>query len=81
MMDTVRAMHETISLMKTRVSPGRWDVGPDGCTPRHIEEMIDRVAEASSDKKSRWLGWMQGVCAAQGLITLEEAKEINRRCA
>lgn len=35
----------------------------------------------SEGKVNRWLGWMQASCVAAGCATLEDMKQINRRCA
>lgn len=51
----------------------------------HLESMLDRIKAdptAFSDAKlGRWLGYAQGVLVANGCMTLDEMKDLNRRFA
>jgi len=51
----------------------------------HLIDMLCRVNDAiaegepfSEGKINLWLGYMQGVLVARGLLTLDEAKQINK---
>lgn len=49
---------------------------------KHLCEMhvkIDMDPEMDEAKLSRWLGWMQCSIVSWGIMSLDEAKEINRR--
>lgn len=48
---------------------------------QHFEDMLARALSPSfsEGKLNRWLGWMQGVLEAQGIITGDEAGEMSRR--
>lgn len=49
----------------------------------HLIEMFNKVIDENNDfseaKLGRWLGYAQGVLVANRIITLEEAKEINKK--
>lgn len=81
-MDMIGAMHETLELAGQRGYEQSGTVG-DGVSLIHLEDMCRRMSEStgtmSPTKMGRWLGWAQGVLAAKGVITLEEAKQINMR--
>lgn len=53
----------------------------------HLRTMLSRATEGvaagtfSDAKLGRWLGWVQGVLCEAKVITLNEAKEINKECA
>jgi hypothetical protein len=59
----------------------------DGVSCQHINSMFVRAYEMtqagtmSEAKLGRWLGYAQGVLVAQGHITLDQAKEINKEFA
>ena len=70
-MNQLAAMKVTLDLIRRRQ-----DEAMD-----HFEDMYERASqgEFSEAKLGRWLGWIQGAASANGLMTLDEAKEINRR--
>lgn len=49
----------------------------------HLVSMYERAStgEFSEGKLGRWLGYMQGVLIANGCITLDEAKALNKKHA
>lgn len=52
----------------------------------HLENMFRKVTSVegqdfSEGKLNRWLGWMQAACCAAGALTLEQAKDLNRRAS
>lgn len=78
----INAFKETLDRMEeARVS---WE-GLEGTTEEHLRGMYDRILEHQEDfsegKLGRWLGWLQGVLCAQEVLTLEECKQINKRCS
>lgn len=81
-MDQVKAMRATLELAQER---DYWDIDFEeiGVDFDHLKSMVERIEgmpdEYSEAKKGRWLGYMQGVLVANAVMTLEEAKEINRR--
>lgn len=81
-MDQRSAFFDTLSLCKTRIPSYMLDYGRDGCTLKHAISMGERIDHSFSEAKiGRWLGWLQGSMAAQGYLTLEEAKKINKKWA
>src|SRR5262245_45457327 len=44
-----------------------------------IGQMHSELPRMSEGKMNRWLGWLQGVACARGILTLDEVKEINHR--
>lgn len=67
------AFSETVSILEGRV---------DDNDPLfiHIKEMEFRLEKWFSEAKlGRWLGWIQGVACAKNWMTLDEAKEVNKR--
>lgn len=75
------AMQETIQLALSR---GYDDISfeQEGVDYAHITSMYSRVTSDFSEAKlGRWLGYIQGVLVPNAIITLEEAKEINKRWA
>lgn len=66
------------------------DEGP--CSLDHLVSMLSRMRTALilpafrlpeeamyTDEMNRWLGYLQGVLVSHGIISLENAKEINRK--
>ena len=55
---------------------------PDGCSRMHLmwmcETSIAQSAAWPEDKTSRWLGFVQGVMTAQGLLTVAVVRDISR---
>lgn len=91
-MDTLGAMRATMEAACERL-PATLDnaLVPEAASMSHLVHMLTRVelsmtenivANAMSVSKiNRWLGYMQGVLVARGLLTLEECKQINREHA
>lgn len=81
-MDQLGAMKATLQLAEER---DYWDIDFEevGVDYEHLKSMVSRIdgmpTEYSEAKKGRWLGYMQGVLVANAVMTLEEAKEINKR--
>lgn len=66
-----------IEMLKAQ-SPG--DPG-DQTSPGHLIRLCEEAIakpELPFDKASRWLGFVQGVMTAKGLITVEEEREFSR---
>lgn len=83
-MNQLAAMRETIELALARNfgrHPQDADTQRDGINFNHLLEMEHNAkkGEYSEAKLGRHLGWMQGVLCATGYMTLNEAKELNRR--
>lgn len=72
----INAMAECVELAKSHYLTGVGRV-----SWQHFEDMLVRSGDpALSDGKiNRWLGWMQGVLEAQGIITGDQAGEMNLR--
>jgi len=51
----------------------------DSCL--HLIWMCERISKrhVTGAKGHRWLGFVQGVCVARNIVTLEECKEINHK--
>lgn len=48
----------------------------------HLHNMDQRLEDTFSEAKiGRWLGWLQAAVVANGIATMEEMKEINRKHA
>lgn len=86
-MDAHGAMCATINTAQRNIEGGRR--GSPGILPEasfgHLIEMLCRVNKAiaegepfSEGKVNRWLGYMQGVLVARGILTLDECKQINK---
>lgn len=49
--------------------------------PQHLQQMLDQLdrdTTMSETKKHRWLGYIQGVLASNGLLTVEEERNFTR---
>lgn len=76
-MNTLGAFKEIVKITKAnaRKLP---TAGP--CSAFHIEAMGKCINDAFSEgKRNRWLGYVQGVLVARGIMTLDEIKELNRK--
>lgn len=72
-MDQRAAFSETVSLISNR-APGNDPLF------LHIVGMEPRMEEWFSEAKlGRWLGWAQGVACAMNWMSLNEAKQINKK--
>lgn len=90
-MNQLGAMYESVALGKERAKYVSDDeiIIKDGFSIEHMESMVRRArgldSESTSEypfseaKLGRWLGWIQAALTAQGLLSLEEAKEINKK--
>lgn len=47
----------------------------------HIRGMPERIEGFSSAKLGRWLGWAQAAVVAGGCATLDDMKNLNKRCS
>lgn len=49
-------------------------------TPQHLIWMLDQLTGVgqSNTKRHRWLGYVQGIMVAAGLITVQEEREVTR---
>lgn len=84
-MNQLEAFRETVEVYRQWNSAPRRVFIPANCDLAHMEDMLRRL-EAEPDKFSdsklgRWLGWAQGVLCVLGVLTLDQAKEINRMWA
>lgn len=87
-MNQREAFRETIELAAKRGVPDLpgSDYGMDHFYAMKIRIDNDAASDAdgrqfSEAKLGRWLGWLQGVLCAQGWVTLEEMKQLNKRWA
>lgn len=85
-MNTRHAIGETIKVMQSRMTQARELNRATLHSPSlglgHVCEMwmkIEADPNMSEDKLSRWLGWIQASICSWGILTLDEAKNINRR--
>jgi hypothetical protein len=57
-------------------------VAPSGCDVAHLKWMCRTALEQGHtwpvDKLSRWLGFVQGVMAMYGWISVDEEREVSR---
>jgi hypothetical protein len=81
-MKMIDALKDTIELAESR-NYGNVSTEQEGTELDHLKSMYTRIVEGdfSEAKISHWLGYCQGVLVAFDVISLEEAKEINRRHA
>lgn len=85
-MRTRDAMIETMRIVESRLTLAR-HLGRDTFHSRtigyqHTKEMMAKVIadpDMSEGKLNRWLGWVQCSVCSWGIMSLDEAKEINRR--
>lgn len=56
--------------------------GIDECSPEHLINLCDEVIKNHQkypfDKLCRWMGFVQGVLAAQGMISVQEERDFSR---
>ena len=52
-----------------------------GCDEDHIRAILQQVAdgEATGTKAHRFIGWAQGVLCTEGYLTLDDARNMNRK--
>lgn len=52
-----------------------------GCSKEHIVQMLEEVVygEVTGNKAHRFIGWAQGVLCLEGFLTLDDARNINRK--
>lgn len=85
-MDMLAAMEETIAIAKGRRYDKQTNIEND-ISQEHFESMLSRMRAGMAEgyfseaKQGRWLGYIQGVLVARGFLSLEEAKEINKKFA
>lgn len=83
-MDQVKAARETIELIRNRAQSIEL---PDSLSLPHLLDMVQQMeadenpqgGKFSVGKLGRWLGWIQAAATALGVLSLDEAKEINKR--
>lgn len=94
-MDQIRAARMTFDICAARLN--EWTLNwsriralPEEMQCPHLLSMVERMEESelnvdvpamSPAKLGRWLGWLQASFVANGVLTLDEAKEINQRWA
>lgn len=80
-MNQKAAFLDTLVLASNRGFEG----GRENTSIGHLRSMYARIMEGqqpfSEAKLGRWLGYAQGVLVAQGVLTLDECKKINRQHA
>lgn len=74
-------MAATLQLVEDKGFPPGLDKS-GSCSLEHLTEMHGKMVDKdfSDAKMGRWLGWAQGMLCGRGILTLEECKEINRKC-
>ena len=81
-MNQKQAMLDTLTLAYDR-NYDTVDFDVENVDYTHLKFMFNRAINGDEEfteaKLGRWLGYMQGVLVANECITLDEAKEINRR--
>ena len=85
-MNQLQAFRDTIAFIEKRDRMGTWEENsrgrPASIRPDHVRDMLRRIEEDpnsfSSSKRGRWLGWAQCAATACGVLSLDEAKMINR---
>ena len=85
-MNQLQAFRDTIAFLKARDRIGAWVEKSRGRDPSvrsiHVFDMLQRIEENPSAfspaKLGRWLGWAQAAMCACGVLSLEEAKMINK---
>lgn len=78
------AFEELISVWKLRDATWTrpYRALADELSLQHAEDMLSRITpEFSEAKLGRWLGWAQAAMVAQGLASLDEMKELNKKYA
>ena len=52
-----------------------------GCTQEHLVNILNQVIDGnvSGSKAHRFIGWAQGVLCMEGYLTLDDARNINRK--
>lgn len=82
-MNQREAFRDSLKLYEERATRFHVADAGEGCSLGHARSMMERIDanpdQFSPSKLGRWLGWLQGVMCAYGLLTLEEAKQINKR--
>lgn len=81
-MRVIEAFEAILAILENRqhLAPPDWE----GCSLEHLRSMLSRMQEAESGhafsegKRNRWLGYIQGVAVASGIMTLNECKDLNR---
>lgn len=94
MKDTVQLMERRIALLEEEHGPLSdidWPDLNDDLRPSHVRKMLqvmesginpqDSERDFSEGKMGRWLGWAQAAVVAQGIASLDDMKEINKRNA
>lgn len=81
-MDMKSAFLDTLKLAYDR-DYHRASFDQNGVNYDHLLSMLYRIQQEpwnfSEAKLGRWLGYAQGVLVANGCLTLDECKEINKR--
>ena len=78
-MNMLAAFDDTLALARAR-DFHQLEIEIPGLDYEHLLSMRDRITpEFSEAKLGRWLGWAQCSLVANGVASLEEMKEINKR--
>lgn len=82
-MNVIAAAEETLEAARRGFEAVRNPTLIHGTQISHFEDMVNRMRAMSphGGKINRWLGWMQGAATANGWLSLEECKAINKRHA
>lgn len=74
------AARATLQIIPASLKPGRDE---DGATVEHALWMLGQVRtlQVQGNKAHRWLGYAHGLLVSHGIITLEDAKSINKSIA
>lgn len=89
-MNQILAARRTMNLIDERLASWTldWDAIrslPISMQRDHLNDMVNQMeanenpqgGEFSEGKLGRWLGWLQASACAMGVITLDDAKQIN----
>jgi len=72
---------ETLKLLNWYHPDHEFTQDKPGCTRDHINVILQQVidAEVTGPKAHRFIGWAQGVLCMDGFISLNDARNINRK--
>lgn len=76
-----RLAQETLALFDWFHPAHEFTQDKPGCTRKHICVILQQVIDAhvTGPKAHRFIGWAQGVMCIEGFLTLEDARNINRK--
>lgn len=71
----------TLSLLDWYNPAHEFDQSNPGCDKEHIRSILQQVVdgECTGTKAHRFIGWAQAVLCMEGFLTLDDARNINRK--